>query len=219
MSIFWFVGSFLRARKALQWWSQRQAQHLSVEAEKIRDGLLQENFSIRRNLEMAILDNAALSSESSEDYLQTMEQLYYSLKELSDRLSPEYIYDSLPLAIQGVLEPWLKRYPQLNLKIDTPINWRHESPDRSILIVRTLEELLKIILPDVLTNISIYFTLKLEGDMAELMVKVTYPDISTRISCSSSQDLEYLRETFQFLTPGKCCYIKQDLSLGCYFRW
>jgi hypothetical protein len=219
MSLILFVGSFFRAKKALQWWTERQTKQMSAEAEKIRDGLLQESFAIRRRLELGILDNACLSAESGEDYLQIMEQLHHSLKELSDRLSPEPIQYSLPLAIESVLQSWHQSHPKLNLQIDIPTEWRDESPERTMLIVRNIEELLRIILPKVLTGVSIYITLKLEGDIAELMVQVTYPDASTLISSSSSTELEYLRETFQFLTPGKCWYTKQYLSLGCYFSW
>ena len=83
----WLLLCNLRTQKALQWWFQRQSIHLSHEAEKIRDGLLQEAFTIRRSLELSLGENGYNSVTQSQDWLNKIEKFHNSLQQLSDRLS------------------------------------------------------------------------------------------------------------------------------------
>lgn len=61
ITLLWFISSELRIRQALKWWSYQESIKRFLEAEKIRDDLLQESFIIRRNLEMLTVDNLDLS--------------------------------------------------------------------------------------------------------------------------------------------------------------
>lgn len=219
MTIVRFLTSYHRIQQALQWWSSRQSMRLFLEAEKIREDLLQESFTIRRSLDLLARDNVNLSINRTQECLKQVDNFHHSLVELSDRLFPAYLQDSLPLAIECLLEPWLVSNPHLYFHINMPTSWRHESADRSLIVLRALEELLLITLPEVLMPISIYISLEERKNIGELMVQITYPDTSTFIFYSSLPELNYLCESFQFLTSGKCFCRSQNLTIACYLCW
>jgi hypothetical protein len=219
MSMFCFPASYLRSQQALQWWQQRQSGRLSCEADKIRDGLLQESFTIRRSLEVSLLSEDSTSTKLNQELLKKTEKLYHCLKQLSDRLSPAYIEDSLPLAIQCLVESWQKCNSNVKIEMEFPTVWKQEPRDRSLLILRILDELLKITLSELVTELSIHISLKQQGKIGELIVHISYPDILTLGSHWGREDLEYLRQTFQFLTSGQCFRRKEELTVAWYFRW
>lgn len=206
-------------QEALQWWSCRESIKLFQEAEKIRDGLLQESFAIRRSLEMLSVDNLELSFNKTQDCLKQIDQFHQSLVQLSDRLFPAYLQDSLPLAIHCLLEPWRTSHPHLYFNIDMPAYWRQEPVGCSLTVVRALEELLRITLPEVLTPMSIDISLEEQQNIGTLIVRMTYPDIFTLISYSSLPELKFLCKTFKMLTSGKCFYRIKNLSIVWYFCW
>jgi len=214
-----FLASEHTTQKALQWWSCRQSIKLFQEAEKIRDGLLQESFAIRRSLEMLSVDNLELSFNKTQDCLKQIDQFHQSLVQLSDRLFPAYLQDSLPLAIHCLLEPWRTSHPHLYFHIDMPAYWRQESVGCSLTVVRALEELLRITLPEVLTPISIDISLEEQQNIGQLIVRITYPNPYILISSSSLPELKFLCKIFQILTSGKCFYRIKNLTVVWYFCW
>ena len=219
VSLLWVGASYVKAKQALQWWQARQSMRLFTEAEKIRDGLLQESFAMHRSLERSLADHVSLSTNSSQDWLNNIQEFYHSLKQLSDYLSPAYIEDSLPLAIQSVVEAWQTDNSRIKIEIDLPANWKHEPPDRSLIILRILDELLQITLAELLTNRLIQISLKAQGDVGELIVHISYPDRHSLLSRNNLKELEYLRQTFRFLTSGQCCRRTQGLTVVWCFRW
>jgi hypothetical protein len=214
-----FLKYYHRTQEALQWWASRESSKLFLEAEKIRDGLLQESFTIRRSLEMLTVDNLQLSAKQTQECLKKIDTFHDSLAQLSDRLFPAYLQDSLPLAIQSLLEPWIASRNHIYFHVDMPDCWRHEPAEGSLIVLRALEELLRITLPEVLTPISIYITLKQQGNIAQLLVQITYPDVSNLVFYSSLPELAHLCESFKFLTSGKCFCRTKNLSVTWYFCW
>ncbi|MGB5975740.1 MAG: hypothetical protein WBG38_20610, partial [Nodosilinea sp.] len=79
----------------LRWWHRHQTRWLTGEADTIRNGLLQDLFAIRRQIELVTDDETA--------GLATVEQLYDALEQLGNRLSSPYLEESLPLALQHAL--------------------------------------------------------------------------------------------------------------------
>ncbi|MDF5725303.1 MAG: hypothetical protein PUP91_33600 [Rhizonema sp. PD37] len=213
----YFIRYFYGTKQALQWWYSRQSIKLSLEAENIRDSLLQESFTMRRRLELLPVDSITLS-HTTQEHLQQINNFHQSLTQLSDRLSPAYIQDSLPLAIQSLLKLWVESHPDLDLRIDMPKYWRHEPAERSLIILKTLEELLRISLSN-LVQLSIYLSLKQHEDINQLVVQFTYPDIYTLIFHSQKSELNYLCKSFRFLTSGKCFYRSQKANMAWYFYW
>lgn len=192
---------------------------LFIEAENIREGLLQDSFSMRRSLELSLGDKFEPSAKLHKDWLEKVEHFHHSLEELNDRLSPAYIEDSLPLALQYALNTWKRRHPQLTFQMELPAKWRQEALERSRVILMALDELLRITLSKFLTETSIYIQLKPQGCKGELRVQITYPDESTLTSSSSSKDLDYLSQAFCFLTSGQCFHQQNNLTVTWCFRW
>ena len=215
MTLFLFFASYFKTQRALQWWTQRQARQLSNEAEKIRDGLLQESFAIRRSLELS--NSAEISPKISLDLLNQIEQLYRSLEQLSEQIFPLYLDHSLPLAIQSLVELWRSRNPRLSWQLDLPTEWRHDCSEHRITVLKVLEELLEITSSQLSTETPVYISLKLQGNVVKLIVHTTYSDASSLIS--NAKELEYLSQTFRFLTAGRCFRRRNALKVAWYFSW
>jgi hypothetical protein len=215
-----FMTADSRVKQALKWWSYRQAMRFFLEAETIRDGLLQESFTIRRRLDLLTTNTHHFSYEKTQEWLNKFENFHHSLVQLSERLCPASIQDSLPLSIEYLLETWFTSHPNLYFHVDMPMAWRQESTERSLIILRAIEELLKIAIPPGLTKpISIYISLRNKDDLGLLKVQITYPNISSLLAYSNLPELEYLCESFKILMSGKCFCYSSNLRVDWYFCW
>jgi hypothetical protein len=234
MTIIQFAILRDKKQKSLQWWSSRQSMRLFREAEIIRDSLLQYSFSIRRNLEMLPADDMTISTGRINECLQTIDNFHDSLAKLSDRLFPAYLPDSLSLAIQSTLENYQLSHPNFDLYLDIPSDWSSEPAEGGLIIVRAIEELLKICIPNTaiqtsnqssnqssnqISPTSVRTRLKQQGGKAELIVQITYDDIHTLSFYANLPEARYLCDAFQFLTSGKCFYIRDNLSLNWHLSW
>ncbi|WP_414550143.1 hypothetical protein [Anabaena sp. CCY 0017] len=219
ITIVYFLKSYHKIQQALQWWSSRQSIKLFLESEKIRDGLLQESFIIRRSLDLLTVKNPNLLTQETQECLHRIDNFHDSLAALSDCLFPASLQDSLPLAIESLLKPWLISHPRLSFYIDMPASWRHEPAERSMIVLRALEELLITSIPEAITQTSIYITLKQQEKLTQLIVKISYPDVSTLIFYSQLPELNYLYKSFHILTGGKCFYMSQQFNATWYFCW
>lgn len=214
-----FLQTYYKIQQALQWWSSRQSLKLYLEAKEIRDSLLQESFTIRRSLDLLAQDQLNFTTHKTQEYLKQADNFHHALMELSDRLFPAYIQDSLPLAIECLLEPWLTANSYLHFHLDIPAYWRSEPADRSLIVLRALEELLILTLPNFLAYTSIFISLKQHKYTGQLNVQITYSDLSTASFYYSLKELKYLCTSFGFLTSGKCVCRRRKLSITCYFSW
>ncbi len=219
MNLLRFFASYLKTEKALQWWSKRQSMHLFQESHKIRDQLLQESFILRRSIERDLADNAELLSQNHQAWLNQLEQLHHSLEKLSDRLVPAYTEDSLPLAIQCLIKSWQLRNPPVKFQLDLPTGWRQEQPERNLLIVKILDELIRINLAKNSKKVLIYIGLKKQSNLGKITIQTTYPDNCNISKSSKSKDVEYLNKTFKVLTSGQCFYRIKDSKISWYFSW
>ncbi len=217
-SAIWLIASYLKTQKALQWWSYSQSIKLANEAEQIRGSLLQESCCMRRSIERSITELG--TAKSSREWIQTVELLHHSLAHLGDRLAPPHIEYSLPLAIEFLIESWQAKNTQLNIKSQLPKVWRDEIPDRSIIILQILDELLRMLSVKNLTKISLEISLiPLQYELNELAIAISYPDVQTFLLCSNLKELKYLKQTFSFLTSGQCFCRRKNLTETLYFRW
>ncbi|BCL37167.1 hypothetical protein NSMS1_36140 [Nostoc sp. MS1] len=189
------------------------------EAEKIRDGLLQETFTMRRNLDLLLLDNLNLPNDKIIDSLKRVENFHYSLVKLSDRLFPESLQDSFPLAIESLVESWLVSHPHIDFQLDMPIYWRNEPSERGLIILSFLEELLTLTLSEVTIPTSIHLSLKSHNSLGKLTVKINYYQTSTIFFNSRLIELDYLSHSCQLLTSGKCIYHIRNLTVSWCFSW
>jgi hypothetical protein len=114
----------------LRWWHHHQTQWLAHEADAVRNGLLQDLFAVRRQLEMMAGDDAQA--------LATIEHLYTSLEHLGDRLSSPYLSESLPLALQHALQHWPA---DIALDLTLPSQWPKEPMEHVTLILSVVEQI------------------------------------------------------------------------------
>lgn len=232
--VFGLLVAQFEARRALQWWSDRQTCRFFQAAEGIRNGMLQESFTMRRHLELALTNRPETPPPDGQTWLATIEHLHHALKALSDDLSPPYVDDSLPLAIQSKLEAWKLRDSKCCFTWELPASWQHESYERSQIILMALDELFRLMLVNVagknlgegvseergkaVTKGSIAVRLSSVRDRNELTVQFALPDRWTPAP-DTARELKYLRQAFCFLTFGECFYRRQPSGLIWYFRW
>jgi hypothetical protein len=219
MTIISFLTPYHRVQKALQWWSYRQSARLLLEAEQIRDGLLQETFTMRRNLDLLLLDNLNLPNDKIQDSIKRIESFHHNLVKLSDRLFPESLQDSFPLAIDSLVEAWLVSHPYLHFQIDMPIHWRQEPSERGLMILTFLQELFTITLSGVSIPASIHLSLKSNHGLGKLTVTINYSQTSTIFFNSRQIELDYLCRSYQLLTSGKCIYHIRNFTVSWCFSW
>lgn len=218
MLLLWSVASHLEMQRALQWWFRRRSVRLMSESERIHNGLLQEVFAIRRSLELSLINETSLSATQNQDWLTRTEKLHESLMQLGDTLSPPYVGESLPLAIQSLIQTQFSP-PGINLKLALPTDWHHDAPERDRMILDSLHELLTLSLPSAAIDGTHRVQLSSDGKMGELQVAITCVDRPTLTALTHSRDLAHLRRCFQCLTPGRClCHI-ETLNITWRFRW
>jgi hypothetical protein len=215
------LTTHLQAQRSLRWWHLRQSMKLRREAEEIRNGLLQESFVLRRNLEMFHINQGeqATAGEPSRDCLETMEKFHRSLKELSDRLSLPFIDESLPQAIQHLLESWQLRYPAIAVNASLPAEWVPDRYEHRRAILMVLDDLCQITLSELSTLDSIMVSLQQKGQTGRLITQFAYSSPSTLSPHLDLSNLKYLQPVFPFLTPGNCSYQCTDSTLTWYFDW
>lgn len=217
--IIWLLVAQAQVQQALQWWYHRQCVRLCNEAEAIRDGRLQEAFIIRRYLELSLFYSEENSMLSVQAWLSTIEHLHNSLRELSDYLSPPYLNESLPLAIQQVVESWKVRYPAAQFSVELPADCQPQSYDRSRIVLTTLDELLYLVMLEGVPTPIITICLNLHQPRHQLMVQFAYPNSLTPSVDARSSELEHLSRAFCFLTWGGCTCRRTQQTITWYFRW
>jgi hypothetical protein len=208
----------MEMQHALQWWFKRQSAQLLSESEQIHNGLLQDVFAIRRSLELSLVDEVGVSSNQGQDWLKKAEKLHESLEQLSDTLSPPFLAESLPLAMQCLLKR-LRSQSGLKLEVTLPSHWSDDSIERNRVILMVLDELLKLALPKAAIDATHQICLATDEAMGELTVKLTYPDLQALTSLTQTKELKYLCCCFQCLAPGRCVCQKENLTVIWRFRW
>lgn len=176
----------------LRWWHQHQTRWLASEADAIRNGLLQDLFAVRRQLElMAGKDPHALA---------TVEHLYAALKNLGDRLSSPYVQESLPLALQHALEGWP---PELALKVRLPNRWPDEPMEYVTLVLSVVEHMKQTLVA--LPTPPQTCTLELaEGkDYKQLTMQLNLQTLPLAIESGGSADWVYHLSAFEAITGGQ----------------
>jgi hypothetical protein len=217
MLFLWSVVSCGEMQRALQWWFQRQSAQLLSESEQIHNGVLQEVFALRRDLERSLSAGTGASTSQSQAWLQQTEQLHQSLQQLSETLTPPFLSESLPLAMQWMLQPL--QASELNLQIDLPSNWQHDSAEQNRMILMLLDELLTRALADAAIDALHQIRLLAAKQYGELTVRVTYPDRQTMTALRETKELKYLYCCFQSLTPGRCLCQTENTTVMWRFRW
>lgn len=216
-------GLFVYHRKtqqALLWWNNRLWMRMCKEGEEIRNGLLQDSFAMRRYLELSTVNAATSEVSEKKYYLETFEKFHTSLNELSDYLFPPHIDDSLPLAMQHLLDLWEFRIQGLTIERDLPSSWYQESHQMSRIILMTIDELLRIYIVDDFTNLSIVTSFNQYNKYTEIIVTFINENcIHKSNSNLALSELKNLRHYFQFMTNGLCNHKIINNREIWSFRW
>lgn len=194
----------------LRWWHQYQAQLLNQEADLIRNGVLQEMFAMRRQLETSRLSQVDCP-------LTEIKRMYALIETLSDRLDPPYLQDSIPLALQHAAEVWRTK---LHLTLALPSIWESEPLEQSRLLILLTENLLQqIATADILPDSS-KLTLQYQADIKELIFYAQYKKfLPSSLALKISQSLQPFLNTFQLFTHGDYNQDVQPQSLKWALRW
>ena len=192
----------------LRWWHWHQAQWLTCEADRIRNGLLQDLFAVRRQLEL----------QTGENGLGTVEHLYADLDALGNRLSSPYVQESLPLAIQHALGDWP---PALVLKLDLPTDWPDEPAEHISLLLLGLNHLRHALMAQASLPQSIHVCLVEQAEAKQLTLDLTYGDKVPPglLTLWESEDWLYPVATFEVLSQGQVSYRCESNTLEWIFDW
>ena len=125
--------------EALQWWYRKKIEQLESEASLIREQLLQESFAMRRNLELSLIKSNSSNNYSYQKYLQQLESFHQTLKDLSDRLSPPYLNEGLPWALQYLIKKWQEQFTSCQFDFQLPTNWDKQDRDTEYIILNLIE--------------------------------------------------------------------------------
>jgi ribosomal protein L29 len=204
-------------RGLLRWWYQWQTAKLDSEAERIREGLLQELFAVRRSLELALLSDR-IDIKEVQQWLAQIETLQQALETVMHRLSPPYLDDSLPLAIQHLLKHWQAEYPAVCLELNLPDDWYQDSIDQHRIILTVLDEWLRLIMPQLRSEAVLHISLQQQATSRQLSIQLTAPTVSGLLS-SSAIPLDNLQQFFQALTEGKCYCQRRGLTVTWCYQW
>ncbi|MBD2108785.1 hypothetical protein [Nodosilinea sp. FACHB-13] len=192
----------------LRWWYRHQAQWLNREADAIRNGLLQDLFAVRRQLELLPGDGG----------LAAVEHLYQSLETLGNRLSSPYLHDSLTLAIQQTLLDWP---PQVATRAELPTQWPTEPVEHTMLLLSVLKHLGQALAAQPSLPQGCVVSLAEYSDGKRLTVSVNY-EIAVPLALldlnQSETWMAYLT-TFGLFSHGQASSTHETATLRWIFDW
>ncbi|MDX2230572.1 MAG: hypothetical protein NW220_13105 [Leptolyngbyaceae cyanobacterium bins.349] len=220
--LLWLLAACLEVQRSLQWWQSQQIQQLAQASEVIRNGLLQDSFVVRRNLELLLNQPPDGLNSSGEKCLAALEQLHTSLKALGHRLSPPYLEVSLPLAIRHLLEEWRSQFPEVPLQATLPHDYQQASYESNRLILMVLDELLKLAFTSAAENHSlhsIHVKLKQQASIHTFAIEFEYSDVFSLNHLLTTVDLRYLNRVFQVMTAGQCWQRRHGATLTWHLQW
>lgn len=218
----WLVLRWHRLQQALRWWYRQHVLRLVDEAEAVRNGVLQDAFTLRRTLELSSAQQAAvelcsipIATADGEFLLTTLEALHHSLQRFSDFLSPPYLEDNFPLAIDHLLKSHQQQHLHLALDLSMPEQWQPDAYEQSRIVWIAIDEFLRLALAQCPLAQSISACLTQETHAHQLVVKVFY----SQRPHDEIVELSYLRRSAQFLTAGTCAYHQECEALIWSMCW
>ena len=203
----------------MRWWFKQEAIDLAAYSNQIQNGLIQDLFAVRLSLQSPLPEQEKDRVRQQQTWVAEADKLHEHLSHLSDALTQPYLAESLPLAIRSLLKRWEIAHPNRTLRLDLPLNWHTEPLERNRIILVTLNTLLKLTVPSSISHATLEITLIDRLPQAELIVKITYPDLATRRSNTRIRELKYLCRCFRCLAPGRCSYQPQSSAAVWRFKW
>ncbi len=177
----------------------------------MRDSVLQELFTLRRGLELTALDPQfpAGVADRCQTWLSQTETLQQLLEQLSYQLAPPYIEESLPLALQYLLEPWKLRYPDLQIQLQILANGLAESAEHNQILVTILDEFFQMVLPSAASHSPLQVCLHPHAQGGELTIQLSYADETNQLAIHQMPELQHLQQVVRWLAAG--CWTCEQL--------
>lgn len=220
ISILWILASHLEMQKVMRWWYRKQLSSFNHQAEEIRNGVIQELFGIRRDLELRSMDEPALGkSFPYHRWIDRLEYVQQMLEALSYQWSPPFVEDSLVLAIHHAIAPWRDRYPSVSFRLLLATDWQHEMPEVNRMLITAIEELLRAAQLELETQNEVEVTLHRRARLGELVIRIQYTNEEVLKRVLYTKDVVYLREVFQALGLGWCVFTREAMSAVWTFQW
>jgi hypothetical protein len=224
-------------QQAWCWWYRQNTLQSHDIAEAIRDGPLQQAFALRRSLETAGWQPSepALSStthtapeispEQAARWLEVFQSLYQTLVRLSDQLSPPFVTDSLPLALQFTLKNFTLKNQQpanstLNFDLKViPADWSLAHSDQNQAVLSTVTSLLTLLLPTSDLTQPVILTLNCENALNILTIHLPPAGHGPSLKTAELAEIQHLKEIFYSLTAGQLAVDQTATSLMGHLCW
>lgn len=204
------------APELLRWWHQYQAHKMNQTADRIRNGLMQEVFAIRRQLEVSCQTEKNAAQFGCDRHLAALETLYNQLEHISHDLNSPFL-DSLPLTLQHAVQPWNNRLP---LTAQLPSDWSFEPVENVHLLLTFTDSFLQQLAAT--TPAPQYCELKLtQQAKAKTLICYATSDQSwcDRFSSTSTPALLPFLDTFRLLMQGQYHQIQNTQRVGWTLSW
>jgi hypothetical protein len=229
MLLLWSLASYLELQRSMRWWFQRRSAELEAQSERIHNGIMQEVFVLRRELEATLERGQSIAPRQHQSQLQAIERIHHQLEQISDELAPPYLADSFPLAIQSYLKDWQRLHSDHDLKMELPSSWEYESTELSPVLLTALNELLELTVLTSPVTLSCHVRLIAPNPQINagtqpnttgaLAVEIIYPDQAVIATILRKRELRYLRRVMRGLAGGRLSYRRRDQTVTWYFHW
>lgn len=201
----------------LRWWHQYQAQLLNQTADRIRNGMLQEVFAARRQLELACQGASHGEVNCCQQQLAALERVHSLLENLSDRLDSPYLHDSLPLTLRHSAQSWQEKMP---LTMELPAAWDPDPVEHTRLFMMLIEHLLERLAAEALRPSACLIGLRQQNHTKQLTCRVDYDDLLLPTTAGDlAATLAPFLQTFQLFTQGNYEHGVQPRSLSWVLSW
>ncbi|NEZ68083.1 hypothetical protein D0962_36045 [Leptolyngbyaceae cyanobacterium CCMR0082] len=216
-ALYLFIQRWLRQRQAWQWWHDQQIARLHKQAESIRDNLLQETFAFRRYLETTLTTQP--DAEQAEKWLERFQLFYADLEKLSNQLSPPFIADSFPLALQLMIQNWQCTQPGLSVKLEVLSDWPEQSFNKNQIILSVITGLIELLIP--MENCMQQLSISLEHHHKRYTLTLKYPGYPSMDGKSliNTPEIKHLKEIFHTLAAGRLEIVTDKFGFKGQLQW
>ena len=167
------------------------------------------------------------SSAQTSHWLAQFQLFYQSLESLSNQLSPPFVADSLPLALQFVLNDWAGHQSlaqgdscsQAKLDLALPADWPLDAPAKNKVVLSIVTALLGLLTEYKGHPRELRLALRREGALSLLTFNLDGIAPQTVQTIFKSPEIEHLKEIFHNLATGRLEISYAGESLTCQLCW
>lgn len=188
-----------------------------------------QNSSVHSHLEQSAMPTCAIwvSDQQAVEWIDRFESIYHALENLSNMLSPPYMAENLPLALQFVLNHLDNNQfgrrdwpPNMRVQLCCDSHWPYPTPNKNRLVVPTVVELLDVLaIKGELQSPDLKLTLNSRMIKRTLTFQLDNCERTSIQKITKSAEIRYLKEVFHSLTAGRLEIIHEGTSLIGQLSW